>query len=88
MKSVERILIACWIDPWRAIGRPLLVLACLAFVLRNCGCRTLTIDAPSLVAVKCHKAAPGHWRVVVDGTERLKLNFPGEVPEVLPCPPR
>lgn len=50
------------------------------------GCRTLTLSNPRTIDVKCHRAAPGHWRVVVDGTERLRLTFPGDVPEVLPCP--
>lgn len=64
------------------------IIAALALLVWLGGCRTLTLASPRTVDIRCRKAAPGHWRVVVDGTERIRLTFPGEVPEVLPCPAR
>ena len=51
------------------------------------GCRTVSVVAPREILIRCHKAAPAHWVVVTDGTDRLALQFPTRpLPEELPCP--
>lgn len=69
-----------------ALGTALAV-AGLAALLNLTGCRTLTLDAPREIRIRCHHAPPAHWRMLVDGTERVKLTFPEKIHEALPCPP-
>ena len=51
------------------------------------GCSTVSGVAPHEIVIRCRKAAPAHWTVVTDGTDRLDLRFPTRaLPEELPCP--